>query len=160
MAIGKLVKGALRKAYKAKTAPLQAANRVARTIAPKSKIAGAIAALATPSILNSEPSKKATGKKKTGAGKVAQKRGTTERTHNTKPTAKRIKGNAARRGTYTSRKRTGEGDQGSYSNIMPTMGMPGDDMSTIARRPNRVKRMKGGGLAIKGQGKAFLKSKR
>ena len=43
---------------------------------------------------------------------------------------------------------------------MPTMGMPGDDMSTIARRPNRVKRMKAGGLAIKGQGKAFLKSKR
>ena len=161
MSIGKLVKGALRTAYKAKTAPLQAANRVARTIAPNTKIATALAALATPGILNSGPSKKATGlKKKTGAGKVAQKGGTTERTHNTKPTAKRIKGNAARRGTYTSRKRTGEGDQGSYSNIMPTMGMPGDDMSTIARRPNRARRMKAGGLAIKGQGKAFLKSKR
>jgi|TARA_R110000851_G_scaffold118950_1_gene246538 hypothetical protein len=155
-----IIKDVLKRLYQRSSPQLQAANRVARTIAPKSKIAGAIAALATPSILNSEPSKKATGKKKTGAGKVAQKRGTTERTHNTKPTAKRIKGNAARRGTYTSRKRTGEGDQGSYSNIMPTMGMPGDDMSTIARRPNRVKRMKGGGLAIKGQGKAFLKSKR
>ena len=64
------------------------------------------------------------------------------------------------RGTYTSRKRTGEGDQGTYRNIRPTMGTPGQDMSAIARKPNRVLRMKGGGIAIKGQGKAFLKSKR
>ena len=149
MAIGKLIKGALRKAYQRNTAPLQAANRVARTIAPKSKIAGAIAALATPAILN--PSK-------APAKKPQPPRKEKEQGIN-KP--KSIKGSSSnKRGTFTSRKRTGEGDQGSYSNIMPTMGMPGDDMSTIARRPNRVKRMKGGGLAIKGQGKAFLKSKR
>ena len=160
MAIGKIVKEALRKAYKAKTAPLQAANRVARTIAPNTKIATALAAAASPKILASSAGKGKAGAIKKGAGKVAQKGGTTERTPPSKPTAKRIKGNAARRGTYTSRKRTGEGDQGSYSNIMPTMGMPGDDMSTIARRPNRARRMKAGGLAIKGQGKAFLKSKR
>ena len=155
-----IIKDVLKRLYQRSTPQLQVGSKIANRFSPKSKIATTLAALATPGILNSEPSKKATGKKKTGAGKVAQKGGTTERTHNTKPTAKRIKGNAARRGTYTSRKRTGEGDQGSYSNIMPTMGMPGDDMSTIARRPNRVKRMKGGGLAIKGQGKAFLKSKR
>ena len=149
MAIGKLIKGALRKAYQRNTAPLQAANRVARTIAPKSKIAGAIAALATPAILN--PSK-------APAKKPQPPRKEKEQGIN-KP--KSIKGSSSnKRGTFTSRKRTGEGDQGSYSNIMPTMGMPGDDMSTIARRPNRVKRMKAGGLAIKGQGKAFLKSKR
>ena len=149
MAIGKLIKGALRKAYKAKTAPLQAANRVARTIAPKSKIAGAIAALATPAILN--PSK-------APAKKPQPPRKEKEQGIN-KP--KSIKGSSSnKRGTFTARKRTGEGNQGTFDGVMPMMGMPGDDMSTIARRPNRVKRMKGGGLAIKGQGKAFLKSKR
>ena len=66
MAIGKLIKSGLRKAYQAKTAPLQAANRVARTIAPNSKIAGAIAAAASPGILNSSkaPAKKQPPKKK------------------------------------------------------------------------------------------------
>ena len=157
MAASNIIKNLIRRAYKAKTAPLQAASKIASKVSPRSKIATALAAAASPALL--APGTKP-GKKKTGAGKVAQKGGTTERTPPSKPTAKRIKGNAAKRGTYTSRKRTGEGDQGSYANIRPTMGMPGQDMSTIARRPNRVRRMKGGGIAIKGQGKAFLNSKR
>ena len=149
MALGKAIRAALKKAYQRKTAPLQAASKVARRVSPNSKIATALAALATPAILN--PSK-------APAKKPQPPRKEKEQGIN-KP--KSIKGSSSnKRGTFTSRKRTGEGDQGSYSNIMPTMGMPGDDMSTIARRPNRVKRMKAGGLAIKGQGKAFLKSKR
>ena len=147
--IANLIKEGLKKAYQRKTAPLQAASKVARRVSPNSKIATALAALATPAILN--PSK-------APAKKPQPPRKQKEQGIN-KP--KSIKGSSSnKRGTFTSRKRTGEGDQGSYSNIMPTMGMPGDDMSTIARRPNRVKRMKAGGLAIKGQGKAFLKSKR
>jgi len=147
--IANLIKEGLKKAYQTKTAPLQAASKVANKISPRSKIAAGLAALATPAILN--PSK-------APAKKPQPPRKQKEQGIN-KP--KSIKGSSSnKRGTFTSRKRTGEGDQGSYSNIMPTMGMPGDDMSTIARRPNRVKRMKAGGLAIKGQGKAFLKSKR
>jgi len=147
--IANLIKEGLKKAYQRKTAPLQAASKVARRVSPNSKIATALAALATPAILN--PSK-------APAKKPQPPRKEKEQGIN-KP--KSIKGSSSnKRGTFTSRKRTGEGDQGNYSNIMPTMGMPGDDMSTIARRPNRVKRMKAGGLAIKGQGKAFLKSKR
>ena len=149
MALGKAIRAALKKAYQRKTAPLQAASKVARRVSPRSKIAAGLAALATPAILN--PSK-------APAKKPQPPRKEKEQGIN-KP--KSIKGSSSnKRGTFTSRKRTGEGDQGNYSNIMPTMGMPGDDMSTIARRPNRVKRMKAGGLAIKGQGKAFLKSKR
>ena len=149
MALGKAIRAALKKAYQRKTAPLQAASKVASRVSPRSKIAAGLAALATPAILN--PSK-------APAKKPQPPRKQKEQGIN-KP--KSIKGSSSnKRGTFTSRKRTGEGDQGNYSNIMPTMGMPGDDMSTIARRPNRVKRMKAGGLAIKGQGKAFLKSKR
>ena len=45
---------------------------------------------------------------------------------------------------------------------MPTMRVPGEDMGRMTPMPmkQRLKRMKAGGLAIKGQGKAFLKSKR
>ena len=139
-----IVKNILKRLYQRSTPQLQVASKIASKVSPKSKIAATIAALATPSLLGTK-----TKARKRGGGKLTQKRGTP-----------RIKGTSARRGTYTARKRTGEGDQGSYANIMPTMGMPGQDMSKIARRPNRVKRMKGGGIAIKGQGKAFLKSKR
>ena len=144
--IANLIKSGLRKAYQAKTAPLQAANRVARKVSPRSKIAAGLAAIASPAILNE------TAKRKAPEAKKAQPA--------PRKPSRRIKGNAAKRGTYTSRKRTGEGDQGSYSNIMPTMGMPGDDMMTPMPPRSRARRMRAGGLAIKGQGKAFLKSKR
>ena len=149
MAIGKLIKGALRKAYKAKTAPLQAANRVARTIAPNSKIAGAIAAAASPGILNSGPSKKSTAPKK-------PTKKTTDPTR--KAPTKRIKGRSAKGKVGKTR----ESDTSNFESLMPTMRVPGEDMGRMTPMPmrQRARRMKAGGLAIKGQGKAFLKSKR
>jgi hypothetical protein len=44
--IGKLIKQGLRKAYKGKTAPLQAGSKIANKVAPRSKIAAALAAIA------------------------------------------------------------------------------------------------------------------
>ena len=151
--IANLIKEGLKKAYQRKTAPLQAASKVARRVSPNSKIATALAALATPAILN--PSK-------APAKKPQPPRKEKEQGIN-KP--KSIKGSSSnKRGTFTSRKRTGEGNQGNYSNIMPTMGMPGDNMMDNMTAPmpprSRARRMKAGGLAVKGQGKAFLKSKR
>jgi len=147
MAIGKLIKGALRKAYQRNTAPLQAANRVARTIAPKSKIAGAIAAAASPGILNSEPSKKSTAPKK-------PKKETTDPTR--KASTKKIKGRSAKGKVGKTR----ESDTSNFESLMPTMRMPGEDMMTPMPPRSRARRMRAGGLAIKGQGKAFLKSSR
>jgi len=154
-AIGNLIKQGLRKAYQAKTAPLQAANRVARTIAPKSKIAAGLAAVATPSILNPSSGKKAQPKKVKEKASV-------------KAPQKRVQGNAAKRGTYTSRKGTGAkiGRVGKRSlpgnAIDPSFdfNIPGQDISPAIMRQGPAKRMKAGGLAIKGQGKAFLKSSR
>jgi len=164
---GNIIKSGLQKVYKAKTAPLQVANTVARTIAPNSKIAGAIAAAASPGILKpssvtKEPAKKEPAKKEPAKKEPAKKpqppRKQKEQGINKQ---KSIKGSSSnKRGTFTSRKRTGEGNQGTFDGVMPMMGTPGQDISKIARRPNRVKRMKAGGLAIKGQGKAFLNSKR
>jgi len=149
MAIGKLIKGALRKAYQRNTAPLQAANRVARTIAPNSKIAGAIAAAASPGILNSGPSKKSTAPKK-------PTKKTTDPTK--KAPTKRIKGRSAKGKVGKTR----ESGTSNFESLMPTMGVPGEDMGRMTPMPmrQRARRMKAGGLAIKGQGKAFLKSKR
>jgi hypothetical protein len=152
-AIGNLIKQGLRKAYKGKTAPLQAASKVANKISPRSKIAAGLAAIASPAVLNETAKRKAPEAKKAQPKKVKEKAPV-------KAPQKRVQGNAAKRGTYTSRKRTGEGDQGSYSNIMPTMGMPGDDMMSPMPPRSRARRMKAGGLAVKGQGKAFIKSKK
>ena len=150
--IGDLIKEGLRRAYKAKTSPLQAGSKVANRIAPKSKIATALAALATPAILNPSSGTKAPAKNPQLPRK--QK----EQGINKK---KSIKGSSSnKRGTFTSRKRTGEGDQGNFNSVMPTMGMPGQDMMAPMPTRSRARRMKAGGLAIKGQGKAFLKSKR
>ena len=144
MAIGKLIKGALRKAYQRNTAPLQAANRVARTIAPNSKIAGAIAAAASPGILNSSkaPAKKQPPKKKAPP----------------KASTKKIRGRSAKGKVGKTR----ESDTSNFESLMPTMRVPGEDMGRMTPMPmrQRARRMKAGGLAIKGQGKAFLKSKR
>ena len=147
MAIGKLIKGALRKAYQRNTAQLQAANRVARTIAPKSKIAAGLAAIASPGILNSGPSKKSTAPKK-------PKKETTDPTR--KASTKKIKGRSAKGKVGKTR----ESDTSNFESLMPTMRMPGEDMMTPMPMRQRARRMKAGGLAIKGQGKAFLKSSR
>jgi hypothetical protein len=44
--IGKLIKQGLRKAYQGKTAPLQAGSKLANRLAPNSKVAATLAALA------------------------------------------------------------------------------------------------------------------
>jgi hypothetical protein len=150
--IGKLIKQGLRKAYKGKTAPLQAGSKLANRLAPNSKVAATLAALASPSILNSSSRPPAPTNQNTPKEIVP-----------TQAPAKRIQGNAANRGTYTARKRTGSrpGAGGGTTGSPFAFNLPGDDMASIPRNaPGKVKRMKAGGLAIKGQGKAFLKSKR
>ncbi len=146
MAIGKLVKGALRKAYKAKTAPLQTASKIASRVSPRSKIAAGLAAAASPGILNSGPSKKSTAPKK-------PKKETTDPTR--KASTKKIKGRSAKGKVGKTR----ESDTSNFESVLPTMAMPGDDMASRPTRP-KMRKMKAGGLAIKGHGKAFLKSKR
>jgi hypothetical protein len=150
--IGKLIKQGLRKAYKGKTAPLQAGSKLANRLAPNSKVAATLAALASPSILNSSSRPPAPTNQNTPKEIVP-----------TQAPAKRIQGNAANRGTYTARKRTGSrpGAGGGTTGSPFAFNLPGDDMASIPRNaPGKVKRMKAGGLAIKGQGKAFLNSKR
>jgi hypothetical protein len=154
-AIGNLIKQGLRKAYKGKTAPLQALSKGASRIAPDSKMAAMLAAAASPSILNPSSGKKAPPKK------VKEKAPT-------KAPEKRVQGNAAKRGTYTARKRTGSkigrvGKRNSPGNaIDPSFdfNIPGQDISPASMRRGPIRRMKGGGLAMKGQGKAFIKSKK
>ena len=149
MAIRKLIKGALRKAYKTKTAPLQTASKIASRVSPRSKIAAGLAAAASPGILNSGPSKKSTAPKK-------PKKETTDPTR--KASTKKIKGRSAKGKVGKTR----ESDTSNFESLMPTMRVPGEDMGRMTSMPmrQRARRMKAGGLAIKGQGKAFLKSKR
>ena len=150
--IGKLIKQGLRKAYKGKTAPLQAGSKLANRLAPNSKVAATLAALASPSILNSSSRPPAPTNQNTPKEIVP-----------TQAPAKRVQGNAANRGTFTARKRTGSrpGAGGGTTGSPFAFNLPGDDMASIPRNaPGKVKRMNAGGLAIKGQGKAFLNSKR
>jgi hypothetical protein len=150
--IGKLIKQGLRKAYQGKTAPLQAGSKLANRLAPNSKVAATLAALASPSILNSNSRPPAPTNQNTPKEIVP-----------TQAPAKRVQGNAANRGTFTARKRTGSrpGAGGGTTGSPFAFNLPGDDMASIPRNaPGKVKRMKAGGLAIKGQGKAFLNSKK
>jgi hypothetical protein len=150
--IGKLIKQGLRKAYKGKTAPLQAGSKLANRLAPNSKVAATLAALASPSILNSSSRPPAPTNQNTPKEIVP-----------TQAPAKRIQGNAANRGTFTARKRTGSrpGAGGGTTGSPFAFNLPGDDMASIPRNaPGKVKRMNAGGLAIKGLGKAFKNSKR
>ncbi len=156
MAVGKLIKGALRKAYKAKTAPLQTASKIASRVSPRSKIAAGLAAAASPGILAPSAGKAKAGVTKKGAGKVAQKGGTTERTPSRKPVAKKKKQTRSAKGKV-GKNRTS--DTSNFESVLPTMAMPGDDMASRPTRP-KMRKMKAGGLAVKGHGKAFLKSKR
>jgi hypothetical protein len=66
--IGKLIKQGLRKAYKGKTAPLQAGSKLANRLAPNSKVAATLAALASPSILNCRAQQKGSCCKKSCKG--------------------------------------------------------------------------------------------
>ena len=149
MAIGKLIKGALRKAYRSKTAPLQTASKIASRVSPRSKIAAGLAAIASPAVLNP------------GSGKKAAPKATKQKAPPKSP-KRTIKGQSRLKGgTYTQGKRTGSKAGGGKVGSPFGLGMPGDDMSLDSPvKTNRLKKMKAGGLAIKGQGKAFLKSKR
>jgi hypothetical protein len=89
--IGKLIKQGLRKAYQGKTAPLQAGSKLANRLAPNSKVAATLAALASPSILNSNSRPPAPTNQNTPKEIVP-----------TQAPAKRIQGNAANRGTLYS----------------------------------------------------------
>ena len=155
--IGKLIKAGLRKAYQGKTAPLQAGSKLANRLAPNSKVAATLAALASPSILNSNSRPPAPTNQNTPKEIVP-----------TQAPAKRIQGNAANRGTFTARKRTGSkigrvGKRNSPGNAIDAsfdFNIPGQDISPASMRRGPIRGMKGGGLAIKGQGKAFKNSKR
>jgi hypothetical protein len=89
--IGKLIKQGLRKAYQGKTAPLQAGSKIANRLAPNSKVAATLAALASPSILNSNSRPPAPTNQNTPKEIVP-----------TQAPTKRIQGNAANRGTLYS----------------------------------------------------------
>jgi hypothetical protein len=151
--IGKLIKAGLRKAYKGKTAPLQAGSKLANRLAPNSKVAATLAAIASPAMLQEGPP----------TIKSAPRRDSPEQAP-TQPRPSAPRGSSANtRGTFTARKRTGSrpGAGGGTTGSPFAFNLPGDDMASIPRNaPGKVKRMKAGGLAIKGQGKAFLKSKR
>jgi hypothetical protein len=129
--IGKLIKQGLRKAYKGKTAPLQAGSKLANRLAPNSKVAATLAALASPSILNSSSRPPAPTNQNTPKEIVP-----------TQAPAKRIQGNAANRGTFTARKRTGSrpGAGGGTTGSPFAFNLPGDDMASIPRNA-KVKRM-------------------
>jgi hypothetical protein len=151
--IGKLIKAGLRKAYQGKTAPLQAGSKLANRLAPNSKVAATLAAIASPAMLQEGPP----------TMKSAPRRDSPEQAP-TQPRPSAPRGSSANtRGTFTARKRTGSrpGAGGGTTGSPFAFNLPGDDMASIPRNaPGKVKRMKAGGLAIKGQGKAFLKSKR
>ena len=149
MAVGKLIKGALRKAYRAKTAPLQTASKIASRVSPRSKIAAGLSAIASPAVLNP------------GSGKKAAPKATKQKAP-PKSSKRKIKGQSRLKGgTYTQGKRTGSKAGGGKVGSPFGLGLPGDDMSLdLPVRTNKLKKMKAGGLAVKGHGKAFLKSKR
>jgi len=57
MSAKRIIKGIARGAYKAKTAPLQAANMVGKAVAPNSKVSKAIDSVANPKILKNKGGK-------------------------------------------------------------------------------------------------------
>jgi hypothetical protein len=155
--IGKLIKQGLRKAYQGKTAPLQAGSKIANRLAPNSKVAATLAALASPSILNSNSRPPAPTNQNTPKEIVPLKLQQKE-FKAMQPTEER----------YTARKRTGSkigrvGKRNSPGNAIDAsfdFNIPGQDISPASMRQGPIRGMKAGGLAIKGQGKAFLNSKR
>jgi hypothetical protein len=95
--IGKLIKAGLRKAYQGKTAPLQAGSKLANRLAPNSKVAATLAAIASPAMLQEGPP----------TMKSAPRRDSPEQAP-TQPRPSAPRGSSANtRGTFTARKRTG-----------------------------------------------------
>ena len=141
---GKAVRGA----YKKATPQLQVANRIAQFVKPESGIAKAIKSVAQPTLPSG-------GKKSSKAKPTPIKKSTKKVLREFDPK----KNNAARR--KSSKGKVGknrESDTSNFDTVMTTTRMPGEAIASKTRR--MPARMKGGGLAIKGQGKAFLKSTR
>ena len=128
-------KSALRGAYRKSLGPQ--ANMLQKGldfVAPGSKASRAVSAIVDPKILGG----------KGGGPKTASK--------NNSPKPTKVKAKSAKGKVGKNR----GGDAGSDGEVQLTM--PGQDIAPKRRR--MPARMKGGGLAIKGQGKAFLKSTR
>jgi len=141
---GKAVRGAYRKA----TPQLQVANRIAQFVKPESGIAKAIKSVAQPTLPSG-------GKKSSKAKATPVKKSTKKVLRAFDPK----NNNAARR--KSSKGKVGknrESDTSNFESLRPTIATPGEAIAPKTRR--MPARMKGGGLAIKGQGKAFLKSTR
>jgi len=133
----KAVKGAARGAYKKSLgAQANVLNRALNVVAPDSKITRAVSSIVDPKILGG----------KGGGPKTASK--------NTSPKPTKVKAKSAKGKVGKNR----ESDTSDFESLTPTMVMPGEAIAPKTKR--RPARMKAGGLAIKGQGKAFLKSKR
>jgi len=134
--IKKGVQGAARGAYKKSIgANANVLNKALNVIAPDSKITRAVSSVVDPAILGG----------KGGGPKTAST--------NTSPKPKKAKAKAKDK---VGKNR--ESDTSNFESLTPTMATPGEAIAPKTKR--RPARMKAGGLAIKGQGKAFLKSKR
>ena len=132
----KAVQGAARGAYrKSIGANANVLNKALNVIAPDSKITRAVSSVVDPAILGG----------KGGGPKTAST--------NTSPKPKKAKAKAKDK---VGKNR--ESDTSNFESLTPTMATPGEAIAPKTKR--RPARMKAGGLAIKGQGKAFLKSKR
>ena len=133
----KAVKGAARGAYKKSLgAQANVLNRALNVVAPDSKITRAVSSIVDPKILGG----------KGGGPKTASK--------NTSPKPTKVKAKSAKGKVGKNR----ESDTSNFESLTPTMATPGEAIAPKTKR--RPARMKAGGLAIKGQGKAFLNSKR
>jgi len=138
--IKKGVQGAARGAYKKSIgANANVLNKALNVIAPDSKITRAVSSVVDPAILGG----------KGGGPKTAS----TNTSPKPRPEPRQKKAKA--KGKVGKNR---ESDTSNFESLTPTMATPGEAIAPKTKR--RPARMKAGGLAIKGQGKAFLKSKR
>ena len=139
-------KGALRGAYKKALGPQ--ANMLQKGldfVAPGSKASRAVSAIVDPKILGGK-----------GGGPKTASKTNPKKVKETAPknTKTKVKGKSSKGKVGKNR----ESDTSNFESLRPTIATPGEAIAPKTRR--MPARMKGGGLAIKGQGKAFLKSTR
>ena len=135
-------KGALRGAYKKSIRPqANFLNKALNFVAPESGITRAVSAIVDPKILGGK-----------GAGPKTSSKTNPKKVKETSKT--KVKGKSSKGKVGKNR----ESKTSNFDTVMTTMRMPGEAIAPKTRR--MPARMKGGGLAIKGQGKAFLKSTR
>jgi len=139
-------KGALRGVYKKSIGPqANFLNKALNFVAPESGITRAVSAIVDPKILGGK-----------GAGPKTSSKTNPKKVKETSPknTKTKVKGKSSKGKVGKNR----ESDTSNFDTVMTTTRMPGEAIAPKTRR--MPARMKGGGLAIKGQGKAFLKSTR